>query len=181
MDNFSSCGDLVKLNYKSEVPELIAYIIALYASRGVTIKRLHFDNENCFHSPQARAKTVTTYQPQGILITTSCAYEHNQNSVIERFWRTCANDGRASMSVWGAEEGFLLLAMVDAASKRQVMPLADDRDHCPLSKLTRRKPTARQFKPFGCEVHMRLQHELNDSRTMLDKGCDPIALFVASS
>ena len=97
IDNFSSCADLVKIKSKTDVPAAVRALVAWFASHGVKARRFHTDNENIFHSDEAREATVEEFRPQGILITTGCEYESNQNGVMERYWCTCRGDAQAQM------------------------------------------------------------------------------------
>ena len=68
LDVFSGYGDFIKIPSKTSVPKCIGMALQYCESKGIACKRIHVDNEAIFHSPEAKAATVTKYAAQGILI-----------------------------------------------------------------------------------------------------------------
>ena len=170
IDLHSDFSDVTKLKYKTAVPDAIAQFIAFAASVGVTIARMHTDNEFIFHTEDAREATKARFRAQGVLITTGCEYASRQNSKIERLWRTIAGDGRASLLNAPELNGtFYISAVVDANQKRNVLPYADDNKSCPYFKFTGVRPSAAVHRVFGSLVYVTLDHQLNQSAARLTK------------
>ena len=96
------------------------------ASQGVTVKRIHLDNEAVLHSPAAKEATTSKFAAQGLLMTTGAEYVHRQNGKMEKRFRDTATAARVQNSV---DDRFFMLPMVDANSKRMKLPLLDDPDN----------------------------------------------------
>ena len=155
----------------TDVPDCIAQFIAFAASVGVTIRRMHTDNEAIFHTSQARDATKGRFRAQGVLITTGSEYASRQNSKIERLWRTISGDGRASLlAAPELDDSYYVFAVIDANSKRNVMPFADDKFSCPHHAFTGKRPSASVFRVFGSLAYVTLDHELNQSAQRLQKA-----------
>ena len=123
IDLDSDFSDVTRIKSKTEVPDCIAQFIAFAASVGVTILRMHTDNEAIFHTTQARDATKSRFRAQGVMITTGSEYASRQNSKIERLWRTIAGDGRASLlAAPELDDSYYIFAVIDANGKRLVLP-----------------------------------------------------------
>ena len=59
IDLFSSWDFIIKIKYKSDVPECIREVQRECKSRGVVVGRFHTDGENVFHSEEAHNATKT--------------------------------------------------------------------------------------------------------------------------
>ena len=68
IDLDSDFSDVTRIKSKTEVPDCIAQFIAFATSVGVTILRMHTDNEAIFHTTQARDATKSRFRAQGVMI-----------------------------------------------------------------------------------------------------------------
>ena len=119
---YSSWSEMCKLKSKTDVPEAIAMVLRVAASFGINILRMHTDNEVIFHTTAARDSTIEKYKARGVLITTGCEYASRQNSKIERLWRTCSGDARASLlNQPNLGAGYFMSAVIDANQKRLLL------------------------------------------------------------
>ena len=172
IDLDSDFSDVTRIKSKTEVPDCIAQFIAFATSVGVTILRMHTDNEAIFHTTQAHDATKSRFRAQGVMmITTGSEYASRQNSKIERLWRTIAGDGRASLlAAPELDDAYYIFAVIDANGKRLVLPYADDRTSCRWRAFTGKVPSAAVFRVFRSLAYVTLDHELNQSAAKLQKA-----------
>ena len=169
LDVYSGYGDFIKIPSKTSVPKCIGMVLQYCESKGIACKRIHVDNEAIFHSPEAKAATVTKYAAQGILITSGSEYVHRQNGKMEKRFRDTATAARVQNSV---DDTFFMLSMVDANKKRMKLPLVDDPDNSRFSLFHGYKADISMDRAFGCLTYFALEHEFNDTSASLAKPHD---------
>ena len=170
IDLYSDWDFLIKIKYKTEVPECTREVIRVCRSHNVNVKRLHVDGENIFHSDEAHDALKAELNGIGCLLTTGSDYDHRQNSKIERHFRRLGENARPGFLQSGLGDEYYPCALVDASAKHKVLPLARVEGESPHSLFTGKPGTALAHRAFGQLAYVRKEYELNDSRTKLDKA-----------
>jgi hypothetical protein len=170
IDLYSDWDLLCKIRYKTAVPDCLRELHRLARSFGVEIKRLHTDGEAVFHSDEVHKTLEAEFSGIGCLLTTGCDYDHRQNSKIERHLRRLADDARPGFLQSDLPDSYYQCALVDASSKHKLLPLRRLPGQSPLMLFTGKQGRALPYRPFGILAYVRLEHELNDSTSRLNKA-----------
>ena len=123
IDLYSDWDLLIKIKYKTEVPECIKTLVKEAAAKGVVILRLHTDNENIFHTVEARESTISDLAKMGCLLTTGASYDHRQNSKIERHFERLGDGARPGFNQAQLPDKYYQSAIIDASAKHKLLPL----------------------------------------------------------
>ena len=170
IDLYSDWDLLIKIKHKSDVPDCIREVLQVWKSYGHNVLRMHTDGEVVFHSSEVRNMLRTELGGVGCLLTTGADYDHRQNSKIERHFRRLADDARPGFLQSLLDDRYYQCALVDASSKHKLLPLGRLDGQSPTTLFTGKLGKARPYRPFGLLAYARLEHEVNDSTTALNKS-----------
>ena len=152
IDAHSRYVTIYLVNSREEAPQFVERYLADMRALRVTVRRLHFDNAREFVSE----RMLKLGRERGFQLTTSCEYEPNQNSLIERTWQTLMATTRAMLLESGLPKSFWGWAMLYASTifnrtpKRAIEP-----DVTPYELQTGVRASVSHFRPFGCLAYPR--------------------------
>ena len=170
IDLYSDWDVIIKIRYKTDVPECMKEVLRIFKAYGHEVRRLHTDGEAIFHSDETFETVKSELQGVGCLLTTGADYDHRQNSKIERHFRRLGDDARPGFLQSGLDDRFYQCALVDASAKHKLLPLARVAGQSPTTLMTGKLGTAMAHRPFGTLGYVMLEHELNDSTMRLNKS-----------
>ena len=87
---------------------------------------------------------------------TIAPYSPRSNGKMERQWRTHGNATRAMLQKSRLPRNFAWYALAQSVKVRNTLPIADKPDECPYSLFTGKKPSASQFRVFGCVCYAKI-------------------------
>jgi hypothetical protein len=170
IDLFSDWDLIIKIKFKTDVPECLKEVVRVFKSHGHDVMRMHTDGEAVFHSDEAFDAIKSELNGVGCLVTTGADYDHRQNSKIERHFRRLGDDARPGFLQCGLDDKFYQCALVDASAKHKLLPLARVPGQSPTTLVTGKPGSALPHRPFGSLAYVMLEHELNDSTSRLNKA-----------
>jgi len=149
IDDYSRFISVEGMVQRSEVPQKTATIVrAMETVGGKPVKRFRHDGAKEYLGLK------NFFDSKGVVREVTLPYEHQQNGVIERVWKTLLNMARSSLFQAGLPASFLILAIKASAHVYNRIPHSANDDVSPYERYHDKVPDVSDFKPFGCIAYV---------------------------